>query len=177
MRVQSRKIKFGDLVGLPYEAGGSSLSGCDCVGVGALALHRMDAPLEPGDLPLTEADLWASLQALSNDSAESPWMLVGTTTDAARLLGDIVLSETSDGSHVGVLVDESRRIVLTACAPLYREEENLDVHVEILLEVEEGEEQSTRSVLVREGQTFACAARRIRGCKGVYRLRRWEGVR
>jgi hypothetical protein len=131
----------------------------------------MDAPLEPGDLPLTESDLWISLQALSGDSASSPWEQVGTTTDAARLLGDIVLSETSDGAHVGVLVDESRRIVLTACAPFYREEEDPDV------EVEEGEEQPTRSVLVREGQTFACAARRIRGCKGVYRLRRWEGVR
>ena len=171
MRVQSRKIEFGDLIGLPYEVGGSSLSGCDCVGVGSLALHRMDAPLEPGDLPLTETDLWDSLQGLTGDPDSSPWEQVGTTTDAARVLGDIVLSDTHDGTHVGVLVDEGRRIVLTACAPLYREEDDPDV------EVEEGEEQPTRSVLVREGQTFACAARRIRGCKGVYRLRRWGEAR
>ncbi len=171
MRAPTKTIDFSDLVGLPYEIGGSSRSGCDCVGVGSLALHRMDAPLEPGDLPLTEADLWLSLQALSEDSAESPWVLVGTTTDAAKRLGDIILSETADGSHVGVLVDESRRIVLTACAPLYREEEDPRA------DPDEDGERPLRTVLAREGQTFACAARRVRGCQGVYRLRRWGEAR
>ncbi len=171
MRTLAKKIDFGDLVGLPYEEGGASRSGCDCIGVGSLALQRMDAPLEPGDLPLTEEALWSSLLALSGDPGSSPWEQVGTATEAARHLGDIVLSETSDGSHVAVLVDESRRIVLTACAPLYREEEDPDAEPLFCGRT------PLRSVLAREGQTFACAARRVRGCVGVYRLRRWGEAR
>lgn len=171
MRTPSKRIDYSDLIGLPYEPGGATAKGCDCVGVGSLALKRMNAPLHPGDLPLSETDLQASLHELAGGSEESPWEQVGLATGDATRLGDIVLSETPDGSHIAVLVDEARRIALTACAPLYREQEDPDG------ELDQDGLRPLHTVLVREGQTFACPVRRIRGCLGVYRLRRWAGVR
>ena len=171
MRTPSNRIDYSDLIGLPYEPGGSSAKGYDCVGVGSIVLQRMDAPLEPGDLPLSEGDLQASLHELSGTPGESPWEYIGMMAHAATRLGDIVLSETPDGSHIAVLVDEARRIALTACAPLYREMEDSDG------ELDADGLRPLHTVLVREGQTFACPVRRIRGCLGVYRLRRWVGVR
>lgn len=150
IRPRTAKILFGDLVGLPYVAGGSSEEGCDCIGIGRMALERMGAPLEEGDLPVTEGDLWANIERLIGDES-SPWEEVGSDSTSARLLGDMLLSQTPDGAHVAVLVDEVRKIALTACPALY---------------AEDGE-------MTREGRTFACAARRIPGVVGVYRLKRW----
>ena len=162
------RIDYSDLIGLPYEAGGSSPEGCDCVGVGRLALLRMGAPLEDGDLPTDEAALWASLSALSGDPHESPWLEIGSTTGRATRLGDIVLARSSGGSHVGVLVDEKRHILLTACAPLWR------MIADPGVDLPELGDPPLVPLLVREGVTYATPARRVRGCIGVYRLRRWS---
>ncbi len=165
-----RKIEYADLVGIPYAEGGATKRGCNCVGVGKLALDRMCAPLEPGDLPTDEVALWASVTELSEDPKSSPWVCIGMDARCATQLGDMILSQAEDGSHVGVLVDGPRRMVLTACAPLYRDEPDPEA------EVEKGQERPTRRVLASEGRTFALPARRIRGCVGVYRLRRWEAA-
>ncbi len=166
-----QSIDYSDLIGLPYEAGGSSPEGCNCLGVGRLALLRMGAPLEDGDLPTDETAMWASLADLSGDPSESPWMEMGSTTDKATRLGDVVLSRTSEGSHVGVLVDEKRHILLTACAPLWR------MIPDPAVDTPADGDPAMVPFLVREGVTYACPARRVRGCIGVYRLRRWGASR
>lgn len=171
MKTSTKSIEYADLIGLPYKPGGSNERGADCVGVGRMALERMGAPLEGGDLPLDETDLWASLADLAASPSESPWILLGPETAAATRLGDIVLSQTKDGAHVAVLVCERRRIVLTACAPMWAD------HADTNAEPDQDGVYPLKSVLVREGQTYACAARRIHGCVGVYRLRRWGAGR
>ena len=72
MKTSTKTIDYSDLIGLPYKPGGSDESGTDCVGVGKLALERMGAPLEGGDLPLDESDLWASLADLAASPEQSP---------------------------------------------------------------------------------------------------------
>lgn len=175
-RVFSRSIEYADLVGIPFADGGASLEGANCVGVGRLAFERMSVKLPPGALPLTDSELAAALASLIASPEDSPWVVAGANTEAATRLGDVVLSQTPEGSHVAVLVDEVRRVAITACAPLYR-----DVTIWVDAEGEPVEDpdddkkddlqQRTDRVLIREGQTFATPANRIRGCVGVYRLK------
>ncbi len=168
MKTHLERIDYSDLIGLPYVRGGATREGLDCVGIGRLALERMGAPLEPGDLPATEDDLQASLFQLGGMPGRSPWIHLGALASHATRLGDIVLSTSPEGSHVGVMVDAPRRLVLTACAPLYRTQEDPDA--------DPGPDglQPVQEVLVRVGQTFALPARRIRGVHGVYRLAGWS---
>lgn len=145
-------IDFDDLIGIPFLDGGQSDAGANCVGVGRMALERMGATLEPGDLPLTDEALLSACAALASAPALSPWDYLGGHVGAATLLGDLVLSRTREGTHVAVMVDTGRRLCITACQPIEQDGE-----------------------VVREGVTYACQARRIRGVFAVYRLKQFAG--
>lgn len=145
-------IDFRDLVGIPFLDCGESPEGASCVGVCRMALARMGAVLEPADLPLTEEAAAASCAAIQDRPEQSAWEFLGAAVGHARALGDLVMSRTSRGSHVAVIVDTDRRLAITACAATDR-----DGHV------------------VRTGVTYVCATRRIRGVLGVYRLKQLAG--
>ena len=181
MRTASKMIEYADLIGIPFKDGGASKQGANCVGIGRLALERLGAVLAPGDLPLTPEALVASVLALEADPSGSAWEHIGDHPDAATQLGDVVVSRSGGGSHVAVLVDASRRIVLTAAAPIEREVtiwvdedgEPFDLEPD---EDPDGLTQRTDRVLVRAGGTFACRASAVRGVVGVYRLKQLGAV-
>ena len=171
-----RAIEYADLIGIPFEDGGASSAGTNCVGVGRMALERMGATLAPGDLPLSADDLCGALRSLEVDATASAWIEVGRDSGAARRLGDVLVSKAEDGSHVAVLVDETRRLCVTACAPVDREVEVWVDHAGVPVLIEEGDStdglaQRTDTVRIREGTTFAMRAAQVRGVIGVYRLK------
>lgn len=146
-------IPIDDLIGITFLDGGSTVAGANCVGVGRMALERIGAVLEPGDLPLTDKALVSAVTALADNPGQSAWTYLGRQYGAATRLGDLVLSRTADGSHVAVMVDSDRRICITACQPIKRDGE-----------------------LIRKGETYACASRRIRGVFAVYRLKQLDNA-
>lgn len=154
-----RLPSYRDLVGLPYDPEDGDGPGTNCVGVGRSWLERLGAPLEAGDLPTSESSLWDNLEQLAADPSSSPWRLVGEDAAAASRVGDVILSRGPEGAHVSTVVSLLPVRALTAVGPLYRTE---------------GEGEGRREVLIREGRTFVCPVRRIRGVVGVYRLRRWK---
>lgn len=119
-----REIDYADLVvgpegrGVPFVAGSVDPSvGLDCKGVAWLALRRcgLDVPAhailveDRASDPDAGAEAWSAYLA----ETEGSWAPV----DRAERLGDLVASRSTvhpHGPHVSVLVDESRRLAISA---------------------------------------------------------------
>lgn len=106
--------QFLDLVGLPWSPDGSDpKKGVSCLWVVREALERLRGPIADGALPRgalssEEAARWAER------GGGEHWEMVGEHWRCASRLGDVLLTETGDGPHVAVVVEEREGLVLTA---------------------------------------------------------------
>jgi len=96
---EARRVRFLDLLGVPFERGGDDpATGLDCWGQAAEINRRLGKRLpEPG-------------------RSAGGLQVVGTRAEDATMLGDLVCSDlegTGEPSHVSVLVDLDRRLALS----------------------------------------------------------------
>lgn len=110
------RVYFNDLLGVAFCRGGlTAQTGFDCVGIAREAMTRAGIELQRGDLPATDDDMLAALDELEVDPDMAPWEQLETDIAAATQLCDVLVSEPESGrTHISVVVDAPRGIVLSA---------------------------------------------------------------
>lgn len=98
------KELYGDLIGIPFKAGGRSKRGIDCAGVASEILRRLGVEVPD--------DAWTPGAMLRDD-----WERLGDCYLDAREVGDVIASDPGAigaATHVSVVVDTKGFLVLTS---------------------------------------------------------------
>lgn len=109
-------IEYGDLIGLPYALDANGPEAYCCGGIAAEVYRRLGWR---SWIPLRQeiAD-WYVMVVMSGPEPREWIKLEGAVKDrrvVQRLeLGDLVLADGQDGTHVSVIVDEGTQTALTA---------------------------------------------------------------
>lgn len=100
---------FDDLIGIPFELGGRSLSGLDCAGLALEVLRRLGEPTP--ELPTSEARNPADAIAVWGDA----WVRVGDRWGDATAPGDVIVLDPGlrgRSVHLAVVAERWPRRIL-----------------------------------------------------------------
>ena len=107
----SQKVDYADLIDIPFEMGGRTLDGIDCVGISKMILERRGVKVPPGAFPeeyLTVEEVCAHIQVQSATVSASPWSKHWDMVPRAMVqAGDMAFFSDGRRAHVAVIV--SRR--------------------------------------------------------------------